>query len=254
MPYDPAGSLAVGQNPFAGSGASDLARIMQQARLQLESQPQRLAPQDDGRPIPGDVNAALPEAYADSNVGMGAHVKHMIESLMSLPKRAIDASAGDMQNLGDHSQAPQSIGPALETALLTMGGGVGGTGEGAGVALGSGPARMRMVDNVDLYKELANQRRAQGFSVGKAAPGHDFKRPDAEKGSWADLVARTKAGWEGDKARAVAGYEDAAPAAAPKGSPLMTQADWDFIKQNGGLSVLAAPVGFGTLADQGRNN
>lgn len=47
MPYDPNGALPVGQNPFAGSGASQLAQVIQQARAQLDSQPQRLAAQPD---------------------------------------------------------------------------------------------------------------------------------------------------------------------------------------------------------------
>lgn len=249
MPYDPSNSLALGQNPFAGSGVSPLAQVMQQARMQLASQPERLAPPSNQ--LQGDVNAALPEAYANPNIGVGAGLKNMIESLMTLPKRAIDASGADVQNLGDHSKPLQSIGSAVEAALAMMGGGAGGAD--AGMVLGSGPARMRMIENVDLFKELANQRRAQGMSVGRAAPGHDFKRPDAAKGSWQDLVDRTKAGWEGDKTRAISDYENAAPNAVP-GSKYMSPADWAFIKQNGGLVIPAAvgAGGFGALAQQGQ--
>src|SRR5262249_46134836 len=43
-------------------------------------------------------------------------------NLVTIPQRAIDASAADVQHLGDHSYTPQSIGPAVETALMMMGG------------------------------------------------------------------------------------------------------------------------------------
>jgi hypothetical protein len=237
MPYDPASLLSAGDNPFASPNEQGLAQVLAQARLQLASQPQRI-PTSYNNPE-GDRAAMQPETFANPAV------RGMIESLASLPKRAIQNSQNSLDTGNYDPRVP------IETALTVMSGGAAGTGEGAGAALGSGPARMRMVDNVDLFKELANQRRAQGMTVGKSAEGWDFKRPQADKGSWADLVARTKSGWEGDKARAIGGYEEAAPGAIP-GSPLMKQADWDFIKRNGGL--VAAPAAFGMLADQGRNN
>jgi hypothetical protein len=45
-----------------------------------------------------------------------------INSLATLPKRAIDASAQDVQHLGDPNYVRQSIGPALETGMTMMGG------------------------------------------------------------------------------------------------------------------------------------
>jgi hypothetical protein len=63
-----------------------------------------------------DQAAMQPETYANPAV------LKIIANLLSLPKRAIDASAGDMQHLGDHNYRPRSIGPAVETAANMMGG------------------------------------------------------------------------------------------------------------------------------------
>lgn len=49
-------------------------------------------------------------------------VKAMLGDLASLPKRAIDASAQDVQHLGEPGYTPTAIGPALETALNMIGG------------------------------------------------------------------------------------------------------------------------------------
>jgi hypothetical protein len=103
-----------------------------------------------------------------------------------------------------------------------------------------GPARNTMIENADLLKELAVQRRNRGESVGKSAPGWDFKRPDAPKGSWDDTVARTKAQWDVDKARAVAGFEDAA-GPEPIKSPLLSKDDLEFIKSGAFYSDSATP-------------
>lgn len=73
---------------------------------------------------PGGVAGALPEAYANPNIGPGAIVKDALTSLFTLPRRAIEASTADMQSFGDHSQPLQSVGPALETATTMIGGGM----------------------------------------------------------------------------------------------------------------------------------
>lgn len=112
---------------------------------------------------------------------------------------------------------------------------------GAEATLGSGPVMRRnsMIENADQLRELANQRRARGEATGKSAPGWDFKRPDAPKGSWDDLVARTKAGWEADKARAIAGFEDVVP---PKDhNPYLTADDHAFLSSGQFLSDSATP-------------
>ena len=58
--------VPVDYDPFS---ADDM---IQQARTRLASQPQRLATSD--APIPGDVNAAMPEAYQDPNVASASGV------------------------------------------------------------------------------------------------------------------------------------------------------------------------------------
>src|SRR6185437_14405385 len=43
---------------------------------------------------------------------------HLLEGLTSLPQRAIESSQQDVQHLGQSGYEPQSIGPAVETAML----------------------------------------------------------------------------------------------------------------------------------------
>lgn len=89
-----------------------------------------MPPQPQGQSLAtlGDMyNGAghmLPESTMNPNIGPGAMILSALGSLASLPRRAIEASAGDVQHLGDHSYAPQSIGPAMETAMTMMGAGV----------------------------------------------------------------------------------------------------------------------------------
>jgi hypothetical protein len=183
----------------------------------------------------GAFGTGSPAETAQQPSGMAALLSGAYSAMGLLAKRALGNSANAV-GTGTYDPAP-----AVDAALLAMGGGIGGTGEGAGIALGSGPARMRMIEQVDLFKELANQNRARGWATGKAAPGHDFKRPEAEKGSWGDLVARTKAQWEVDKARAINDFENVAPRAVPS-SPYMTPDDWEWIRKNGGLAALGLPA------------
>lgn len=64
-----------------------------------------------------DDHAAMsPETYVNPAI------LKMIASLLTLPRRAIDASSADMQHLGDHNYPPQAIGPAVETASNMLGG------------------------------------------------------------------------------------------------------------------------------------
>lgn len=161
-----------------------------------------------------------------------ARIAKAMYSAATLPG---DVYQGNVSMTGDDGRTnPAVIDRAAELGGLMATGGLGGVPENA---LGSGLARMRMVGNADLFKELANQRRSAGMATGKSAPGWDFKRPDAPRGSWDDLVARTQAQWATDKSRAIGGFEDVAPKAAPS-SQYMTPADWEFIAKNGGLGVL----------------
>lgn len=174
-----------------------------------------------------------------------ARIARSIMSAATLPG---DVYQGNVAMTGDDGRTnPAVIDRAAELGGLMATGGLGGVPENA---LGSGLARMRMVGNADLFKELANQRRSAGMATGKSAAGWDFKRPDAPRGSWDDLVARTKAQWETDKSRAVGGYQDAAPAAVPNSSQYMTPADWAFIARNGGLGVLLPGAAGAVLSRQ----
>lgn len=95
--------------------ASQLAQIIQQAKAQLDSQPLRLpAPTYDQ--AQADQSAMQPETFVNPLA------KRMIEGLVTLPQRALQASANDVQHLGDHSYTPQSIAPAVETAMMMTGG------------------------------------------------------------------------------------------------------------------------------------
>jgi hypothetical protein len=63
-----------------------------------------------------DQAAMQPETYANPVV------RKMLGDALTLPQRAIDASAQDVQHLGEPDYQRQSIGPALETATNMMGG------------------------------------------------------------------------------------------------------------------------------------
>jgi hypothetical protein len=66
-----------------------------------------------------DQAAMQPETYANPMV------RKMLAQALTLPQRAIDASAQDVQHLGEPDYQRQSIAPAVETAM-TMTGGAGG--------------------------------------------------------------------------------------------------------------------------------
>lgn len=82
-----------------------------------------ISPEQYGRiaSLYGDIGGAMPEAYADPNVGAGALITNAITGLVGLPKRAIDASAQDVQHLGEEGYSPKSVGPATDAALLITG-------------------------------------------------------------------------------------------------------------------------------------
>jgi hypothetical protein len=60
---------------------------------------------------PADQSAMMPETFANPLV------KQKLGALFSLPQRAIDASFQDVGHLGEEGYEPQSIGPAMETAM-----------------------------------------------------------------------------------------------------------------------------------------
>lgn len=107
--------------PIFAPNADDMA---QQARMLLASQSDRLPPAPVAAPVfaqpqmPDDV-----QAYPNEG-GPGAMVVNAIHSLFNLPKRALEASAQDVQHLGESGYEPQSVGPAVDTAMTMMGGGL----------------------------------------------------------------------------------------------------------------------------------
>lgn len=63
----------------------------------------------------------MPEATVDFRKTLPGQI---LGGLISLPQRAIDASAQDMQHFGEPGYTPQAIGPALEMAMVMMGTGL----------------------------------------------------------------------------------------------------------------------------------
>jgi hypothetical protein len=62
-----------------------------------------------------DSGAMSPETFVNP------YVKQKISALASIPQRAIEGSAQDMQHLGEEGYDKQSVGPAVETALQGLG-------------------------------------------------------------------------------------------------------------------------------------
>lgn len=189
----------------------------------------------------------IAESMPAASFGLGdtwpARLAKSIYHAVTLPG---DVYAGNVSMVGDDGRTnPAVVDRAADLAGVMTMGGLAGIPENA---VGSGLARMKYnpFEQADLHRELAVLRRNQGLATGKAAKGWEFKRPDAPRGSWDDLVARTKAKWETDKSRAIGEFEQAAPSAAP-GSQYMTPEDWAFIAKNGGLGVLLPIAGGGAV-------
>ena len=102
--------VPVDHDPFAPNPAED---IIHQANVQSAGQPQQAPAHNNPE---GDAAAMSPETYVNP------FVKRTLGDLLTLPQRAIDASAKDVQHFGEDGYTPQAIGPAVETALTTMGG------------------------------------------------------------------------------------------------------------------------------------
>ncbi len=91
-----------------------------------------------------DRAAMMPETYVNPLAkGLVGAAGRMAGSVASLPQRAIEASAQDVQHLGEQGYEPQLTGPALEAAMLPMGtGAIAGVPVRAGEAVvGAGPIR-----------------------------------------------------------------------------------------------------------------
>lgn len=127
------------------------------------------APEDRG-PAMGslyaNVGGAMPEAYANPNIGVGAMVSRALGSLATLPRRAMENS---QHSLDSGTYDP---GPTLEAAMLPMGtGAIAGVPVRAGEAvLGAGPIRAYHgspydFDRFDLGK-IGTGERAQAYGHG----------------------------------------------------------------------------------------
>ena len=102
----------------------------------------RLGYADGGAPdssVYPDVNQAMPEAYMNPDIGIGAMLKNSVTGLASLPQRAFEASENRRLG-GDYDPAP-----IVESATLPMGtGALAGVPVRAGEAvLGAGPVRLK---------------------------------------------------------------------------------------------------------------
>lgn len=201
-----------------------------------------------GTLVPGAFNpmnetASMPRSNPIGNTvgNLGAGLGEAVVSGATLPG---DVAAGKVPMVDAEGRtSPELIHRAFDTAAMAGGASVAGT---AGLAEDSGRAGAAVaaaqrrpsgfgqlaqpinpLENADQLKELANQRRAKGWSVGKPAEGHDFKRPDPEPGSleWHDAVASAKA--EAEK-----------PAAE---SHLMTPEDHAFVAGGGFFSDTGKP-------------
>jgi hypothetical protein len=120
--FDDVSFVPVEHDPFT---ADDM---IQQARSQLATQPQRLPSDlpDVGPPEIGDGGQFSPgTAIGNKAADIGSKVAFgLMKQFLTLPQRAIDASAQDVQHLGEPGYTPQAIGPAVETAMTTAGAGL----------------------------------------------------------------------------------------------------------------------------------
>lgn len=97
--------------------------------------------------------------------------------------------------------------------------------------MGSGASRMRYNPLTDpermaIAQEEAVRKRGLGIPTGKDAPGWDFKRPEAEKGSWWESVAKARAGTRNAISEAQEGYRYST-------NPLMSAEDWAEVAKKG---------------------
>jgi hypothetical protein len=220
--------VPVDHNPFSADG------MIEQARARLASQPERL-PTSYGNPD-ADAAALQPETFANP------YVRGLIDNAATLPKRAIDASAADLTTMGSR-QPMQSIGPAVETAMMTMGGGVAGAPVAAGEkVLGSGAVRKLPTDNYlgpiskhtdTLYREMHPSEALESLpgsvTYGGGGPGGVARKFYADH---PDLALG-----QGNN-RGVRVQYDAGPF---EGTINKQKPAWDLSFQNGMAEYIAAP-------------
>ena len=137
----------------------------------------------------GDVNAAMPEAYMNPEVGPGAPIARMVQGLMTLPQRAIQNSQYSLDSGTYDPKVP------LEAAMLPMG-----TGAIAGVPVRSGETVLGsgLVNKLPM-DESARLARAkeQGFTVDAYKGGQPY--------DWRTMPSKD---WKGN---IIPGTEDLVP-------------------------------------------
>jgi hypothetical protein len=158
--------VPVGYDPFDGDDAVQQARV-RPAQNQPASPPQSPATGPDlpdvGAPRVGGAGQFSSETAWGKATDIAGKVAYgMMRQIATLPQRAIDASAADVQHLGEDGYTPQSIGPAVETALMMAGTGLPMAERGAVGALGGKLPPLRAAERPEILPEdLAGQTRSQ---------------------------------------------------------------------------------------------
>jgi hypothetical protein len=162
--------VPVDHNPFDDSGAAQQAPAQPQPAEAQTQQPQSPATganlPDVGPPLIGDGGQfSAGTAFGNKAADVASKVAYgMMRQIATLPQQAIDASAADVQHLGEEGYTPQSIGPAVDTALMMAGPGSLMAERGAAGVLGGKlppPASPEI-----LPEELAGQTRSQNPRLG----------------------------------------------------------------------------------------
>jgi hypothetical protein len=121
--------VPVDHDPFIEEGEAQQAQAQPQSVPPHAQQPQSSATTGDlpdiGRPLIGDGGQfSAGTAFGNRAADVASKVAYgLMKQIATLPQRAIEASAADVQHLGEDGYTPQAIGPALETAMLMAGSG-----------------------------------------------------------------------------------------------------------------------------------
>ena len=119
--------IPVDHDPFSAAQAPDANAMIQRARAQLAGpdlrDPAAFDPATYGPTIDTPANTFSPgTSWGNRAADIGSKLAYgAMTGVATLPQRAIDASAADVQHLGEPDYQMQSIGPAVEAAMLPMG-------------------------------------------------------------------------------------------------------------------------------------
>ena len=144
--------VPVEHDPFIEEGEAQQEQAQPQSVPPHPQQPQSSATRDDlpdiGPPLIGDGGQfSAGTAFGNRAADVASKVAYgLMKQIATLPQRAIEASAADVQHLGEDGYTPQAIGPAVETALMMMGTGSLTAERGAVGALGGKPPAARAAE------------------------------------------------------------------------------------------------------------